>query len=64
MYRSVLSPNAGKYGQDKLRIQTLFTQCIIRLELRKRQVASNISNVSIEHILWKIYSRSVDFAYV
>ena len=26
-YLSVLSPNAGKYGPEKLRIRTLFTQC-------------------------------------
>ena len=25
-YLSVLSPNAGKYGPEKLRIRTLFTQ--------------------------------------
>ena len=24
---SVLSPNAGKYGPEKLRVRTLFTQC-------------------------------------
>ena len=24
---SVFSPNAGKYGPEKLRIRTLFTQC-------------------------------------
>ena len=23
-----ISPNAGKYGQEKLRIRTIFTQCI------------------------------------
>ena len=27
-YLSVFSPNAGKYGPEKLRIGTLFTQCI------------------------------------
>ena len=27
-YLSVFSPNAGKYGSEKLRIRTLFTQCI------------------------------------
>ena len=26
-YLSVLCPNAGKYGPEKLRIRTLFTQC-------------------------------------
>ena len=26
-YLSVFSPNAGKYGKEKLRIRTLFTQC-------------------------------------
>ena len=26
-YLSVFSPNAGKYGPEKLRIRTLFTQC-------------------------------------
>ena len=25
---SVFSPNAGKYGPEKLRIRTLFTQCV------------------------------------
>ena len=28
-YLSVFSPNAGKYGPEKLRIRTLFTQCIV-----------------------------------
>ena len=27
-YLSVFSPNAGNYGPEKLRIQTLFTQCL------------------------------------
>ena len=27
-YLSVFSPNAGKYGPEKLRIRTLFTQCL------------------------------------
>ena len=26
-FRSVFSPNAGKYGPEKLRIRTLFMQC-------------------------------------
>ena len=26
---SVFSPNAGKYGPEKLRIRTLFTQCSV-----------------------------------
>ena len=29
-YLSVFSPNAGKYGPEKLRERTLFTQCIKR----------------------------------
>ena len=28
LYLSAFSPNAGKYGPQKLRIQTLFTHCI------------------------------------
>ena len=28
IYLSVFSPNAGKYGQENLRIRTLFTQCL------------------------------------
>ena len=28
LYLSVFSQNAGKYGSEKLRIRTLFTQCI------------------------------------
>ena len=28
-YLSVFRPNAGKYGPEKLRIQTFFTQCIL-----------------------------------
>ena len=28
-YHSVFSPNAGEYGPEKLRIWTLFTQCLI-----------------------------------
>ena len=27
-YLTVFSPNAGKYGPEKLRIRTLFTQCL------------------------------------
>ena len=27
-YLSIFSPNTGKYGPEKLRIRTLFTQCI------------------------------------
>ena len=27
--RRIFSPNAGKYGPEKLRIRTLFTQCIV-----------------------------------
>ena len=27
MYLSVLSPNAGKYGPEKLRMRKLLTQC-------------------------------------
>ena len=27
-YLSIVSPNVGKYGPEKLRTQTLFTQCI------------------------------------
>ena len=34
-YLSVFSPNAGKYGPEKLRIRTLFTQCFksVRMSL-------------------------------
>ena len=28
-YLSVFSPNAGKFGLEKLRIRTLFTQCVL-----------------------------------
>ena len=30
-YLSVFSTNAGQYGPGKLRIRTIFTQCIVRL---------------------------------
>ena len=29
LYLSVFSPNAGKYGPEKLRIRILFTQCVL-----------------------------------
>ena len=29
LYLSVISPNARKYGPEKLRIRTLFTQCFV-----------------------------------
>ena len=28
-YLSVFSPNAGKYGPEKLRIRARFTQCLV-----------------------------------
>ena len=34
---SVFSPNAGKYGPEKLRIRTLFTWCLISLKQDERR---------------------------
>ena len=31
-YLSVFSPNGGKYGPEKPRIRTLFTQCISNID--------------------------------
>ena len=32
-YLSVISPNAGKYGPQKIRLRTLFTQCLMEMNL-------------------------------
>ena len=35
LYLSVFSPNAAKYGPEKLQIRTLFTQCILIINFRR-----------------------------
>ena len=49
-FQSVLSPNAGKHGPGKLRIRTLFTQCLV-IAQRCNIVTHNLSvplNTSIK----------------
>ena len=36
-YLSVFSPNAGKYGLEKLQIWTIFKQCLILIFMQKNQ---------------------------
>ena len=39
VYLSIFSLNAGKYGQEKLQMRTLFTQCVILLiEIKTTQI--------------------------
>ena len=55
-YFPVFSPNAKKYGPEKLRIRTLFTQCgCIIFELTVRDVTSGIAGESTV----KLYKKNV-----
>ena len=44
-FQSVFSPNAGKYGPEKFRIRTLFTQC------NTREIYSNLILVAKNNVL-------------
>ena len=37
-YLSVFSPNAGKYGPEKLRIRTLFTKCFYYRKKKQKKL--------------------------
>ena len=47
-YLSVFSPNAGKYGPEKLRIRILFTQCV-DTKNTKKHLKSYCSIIWFEH---------------
>ena len=48
-YLYIFSPNAGKHGQEKLRIRTIFTQCMSRIF---HQLFSKSSRGSVEDFLF------------
>ena len=53
VYFSAFNPNAGKYELEKLRIQTLFTQCeLVSVEIMCKKI---IKNLIISFALHKLY---------
>ena len=54
LYLSVFSPSAGKYGPDNVRIQTLFTQCLLSCYSNfSRKTYLVPYKTSIIELLWK-----------
>ena len=58
-YLSVFSPNAGKYGPEKLLIRTLFTQCQTRRSHQrcsvKKGVLKNFKNSTGKRLCWSLF---------
>ena len=53
-YLSLFSPNAGKYGPEKLWIRTLFTQCVFVKNSNNIDVWQTSQYVSQNYLFYKI----------
>ena len=59
-YLSIFSPNAGKYGTEKLWIQTLFMYWYIRITYGIQRSMQN----SFKHLRWSILRKHLAFGFL